>query len=216
VQIGVTRVLPLAHDSAVAVAAGRGEVVDAEDRDGGRATPSDAPSAPELRLSRRLERSRGRRTRRWRYAPSRFDFSDAPPVLGERGGQRSCSSLVWLGGGSGRWPAAPLSPVSGRCPDNTLKAQRVARGDDVPGGNLGSTRPVELARLVRRTSFRGVCWSSSRSNSSWGSYSAGWPSDFEGTRLGAGNDSDKFSDKTSVDDPLSGLAGHNARSLTSR
>ncbi len=92
----------------------------------------------------------------------------------------------------------------------------VARGDDVPGGNLGSTRPVELARLVRRTSFRGVCWSSSRSNSSWGSYSAGWPSDFEGTRLGAGNDSDKFSDKTSVDDPLSGLAGHNARSLTSR
>src|SRR5712664_137778 len=32
----------------------------------------------------------------------RFDFSDAPPVLGERGGQRSCSSLVWLGGGSGR------------------------------------------------------------------------------------------------------------------
>ena len=102
-QIGLTRVLPLAHDSAVAVAAGRGEVVDAEDRDGGRATPSDAPSAPELRLSRRLERSRGRRTRRWRYAPSRFDFSDAPPVLGERGGQRSCSSLVWLGGGSGRW-----------------------------------------------------------------------------------------------------------------
>jgi len=71
--------------------------------DGGRATPSDAPSAPELRLSRRLERSRGRKTRRWRYAPSRFDFSDAPPVLGERGGQRSCSSLVWLGGGSGRW-----------------------------------------------------------------------------------------------------------------
>ena len=86
----------------------------------------------------------------------------------------------------------------------------------MPGGNLGSTRPVELARLVRRTSFRGVRWSSSRSNSSWGSYSAGWPSDFEGTRLGAGNDSDKFSDKTSVDDPLSGLAGHNARSLTSR
>ena len=123
-QIGLTRVLPLAHDSAVAVAAGSGEVVDAEDRDGGRATPSDAPSAPELRLSRRLERSRGRRTRRWRYAPSRFDFSDAPPVLGERGGQRSCSSLVFQ-------PEVQFEPVR-------TAGRRVTLGDAALGAGNDS------------------------------------------------------------------------------
>ena len=116
--------------------------------------PKRCAKRPALRLSRRLERSRGRRTWRWRYAPSRFDFSGAPLVLGERGGQRSCSSLVWLRGGSGR------------C--RRLRCRRVGR--------------VTLGDAA----------------------------------LDAGNGSDKFSDKTSVDDPLPGLAGHDARPLTSR
>ena len=93
----------------------------------------------------------------------RFDFSGAPPVLGERGGQRSCSSLVWLGGGSGRWRRRRSRDGV----QTTRVGRKGCRGDDVPRWDLGSRGLVELAWPVSKLLSAVFRWSSPRSNSSW-------------------------------------------------
>lgn len=111
--------------------------VGAEDRDGDRATPNDAPSALTCACHGAWNGSRGRRTWRWRYAPFRFDFSGAPPVW-VRGAAR---------GAGHRWSGWAVDLVTGggsaiaglgRCPDST---RRAPQGHDVPRTARGLRRP---------------------------------------------------------------------------
>jgi len=108
----------------------------------------------ELRLSRRLERSRGRRTGMALRA-LRYDFSGAPPVWVRGAAREGCSWLVWLGGESDRWRRLRCRRL-GRVQTTREGANGCPRGSTCPRGICcAEVRTAGRPRTLKVRSQRG-------------------------------------------------------------
>ena len=99
-----------------------------------------------------------------------------PPDLPEK---------LFIAGLAGRWiwplAAAPLSPVSGRCPDNTRKAQRVPEETTCPGES-GEYKACGARQAGQANFFPRCLLVQLEVQLELGFVQRGRPSDFEGTR----------------------------------